>query len=152
MLHTSMLTQRAEEFVRERHSNHFRKGGEPFFNHLHRIAQKVKDKGGSSEAVAAAFLHDSIEDGKATSLEIDRLFGCEVYKIVCILTKKNDMTYDQYVDSIVASHNKDAIMIKIADNEDNLSSCGNGAFPPEKEDILRARWQKCKLILESVLT
>jgi len=151
MLHTSVLTQRAETFVKIRHAGQYRRCGEPFFNHLDRVATKVKDMGGSIDAITAAFLHDVVEDGKAKSNEISRLFGTEVYKIVCILTRRENMSYDDYIDSIVMSHNLDAIMIKLADNIDNLASCGDGAFSPEAEAGLKERWLKSKQKMELAL-
>jgi guanosine-3',5'-bis(diphosphate) 3'-pyrophosphohydrolase len=151
MIYASILINRAEEFARCRHEGQYREGGEPYFNHLNRVAQKVFERGGSPAAVSAAFLHDAVEDEKASLLDIDKLFGNEVYQIVSILTRKAGMTYAQYVDSIAASHDKDAMLIKIADNEDNLLSCGDGTFSPEKEASLKDRWQKCKAKLESVL-
>ena len=151
MICTSTLIQRADRFVKDRHSSHYREGGEPFYNHLERVAERVQLYGGSEAAVTAALLHDSVEDHKAKKEEICKLFGNEVYMLVCILTRREDQTYDEYIDSIVASHNRDAILIKLSDNEDNIASCGDAAFPPDKEARLKARWLKSKHKMEAVL-
>lgn len=146
-----MLVKRAENFAKERHLLHFRVGGEPFFNHLERVAERVKNMGGSANAIAAAFLHDSVEDGKANISEISKYFGEDVYKLIVILTRKNEFTYEDYIDSIIASNNREAMMIKLADNDDNLVSIGDGAFSKEKEDYLKSRWIKSKQKMESAL-
>ena len=39
-----------------------RKSGEPYFNHLEEVAEIVHHTGASDEAVAAAWLHDTVED------------------------------------------------------------------------------------------
>jgi GTP pyrophosphokinase len=135
-----LLVKRASKFAEERHEGQFRKGGERFFNHVQRVAEKVWMINPTAAAIAAAYLHDVVEDGRATFAEISGLFGEEVYKIVRLLTRREGESYEIYVMKIAKSGNLAAMQIKMADNEDNLESVGDGAFPPHIEKNLSDRW------------
>lgn len=59
---------------------------EPYIMHPREVAEIVAGAGLSSEAVAAALLHDTLEDTDATEAEIVREFGPRVAEIVVALT------------------------------------------------------------------
>ena len=74
----SDLISRAERFARVRHEAQFRKGKakEPYTNHLVEVAALVERWSGSESAIAAAWLHDTVEDCPLTSVaEPESLFG-----------------------------------------------------------------------------
>jgi len=135
-----LLVKRASKFAEERHEGQLRKGGERFFNHVQRVAKKVQMVNPTATAIAAAYLHDVVEDGRATFAEISHLFGEEVSNIVRLLTRREKDSYEVYVMKIAKSGNLPAMQIKMADNEDNLESIGDGAFPPHIEKNLSDRW------------
>ncbi|UEM08567.1 HD domain-containing protein [Bradyrhizobium barranii subsp. barranii] len=57
------LIFRAREFARERHSAQARRyTGEPYFVHLEEVARMIELAGRPEESIAAAWLHDVIED------------------------------------------------------------------------------------------
>ncbi|MGH7785667.1 MAG: HD domain-containing protein [Candidatus Binatia bacterium] len=80
------LTQRFSEalaFADHRHRDHLRKGTQiPYISHLLSVAGIVLEFGGTEEQAIAALLHDAVEDGKATAVEIDRVFGAAVRETV----------------------------------------------------------------------
>ena len=83
------LINRAERFARARHEGQFRKGKaqEPYTIHLEEVAVLVGRWSGSERAIAAAWLHDTVEDCPPTSLaELETLFSKEVADIVAELT------------------------------------------------------------------
>ena len=85
----SDLINRAERFARVRHEGQFRKGKakEPYTNHLAEVAALVERWSGSESAIAAAWLHDTVEDCPPTSVtELESLFGKDVADIVAELT------------------------------------------------------------------
>lgn len=135
-----MLIKRAKEFAYCRHNGQLRQGGELFFNHLERVANKAFAATGNQAVMAAGYLHDAVEDEKATLAEIFRLFGVEVGTMVQLLTRQHGVSYKNYIRRLKQSGNLGAIAIKIADNEDNLCCLGDGAFEPETEDALSERW------------
>ena len=85
----SDLIKRAERFARVCHFGQFRKGAarEPYTIHLEEVSSLVKKWGGSEEAIAAAWLHDTIEDCPPTSYkDLVRLFSKQAADIVAELT------------------------------------------------------------------
>ena len=83
------LIKSAEIFARSRHAGQFRKGDaqEPYIVHVEEVAELVTAWGGSESAIAAAWLHDTVEDCPPTSFaEIEQEFGSEVAGIVREMT------------------------------------------------------------------
>jgi (p)ppGpp synthase/HD superfamily hydrolase len=83
------LISRAERFARVRHEGQFRKGKaqEPYTINLEEVAALVERWSGSERAIAAAWLHDTVEDCPPTSVaELEALFGKEIAGIVAELT------------------------------------------------------------------
>lgn len=74
-------------FAEEAHRGQTRKyTGEPYINHPVIVAQNVKNVGASREAVAAAILHDVVEDTPVTLDEIRTRFGDRVAELVEMVT------------------------------------------------------------------
>ncbi len=75
----------AEAFARDRHAGQTRKGAarEPYTVHLEAVAAFTQRHGGDTVALAAAWLHDTVEDCPPTSLEeLAGLFGPAVAQVV----------------------------------------------------------------------
>lgn len=66
--------------------------GEPYHVHLEEVAWIVQKHGGSQEQIAAAWLHDVVEDTWVTIDLVQYMFGPEVSEIVSWLTDVS--TYD----------------------------------------------------------
>lgn len=85
----SRLETVAKLFATERHGaiNHVRKyTGEPYINHPAAVVEILKTVRHTEEMVAAAWLHDTVEDTDTTLLEIKDIFGLEVSMYVEMLT------------------------------------------------------------------
>jgi (p)ppGpp synthase/HD superfamily hydrolase len=83
----SDLLRRAALFAADAHKDQKRKyTGEPYFFHCVEVANLVKDVGGSPEMIAAALLHDTVEDCNVPLVDIFRFFGMEVGSLVENLT------------------------------------------------------------------
>ncbi|MFJ1597932.1 HD domain-containing protein [Streptomyces sp. NPDC088261] len=52
-----------EALAREAHATQTDKAGRPYTEHLSAVAEGVRARGGSGEQIAAAWLHDAVEDG-----------------------------------------------------------------------------------------
>lgn len=59
---------------------------EPYFFHPSEVAGIVKSVGGTASMVAAAYLHDCIEDTQVDQWTIDRMFGAHIGDLVAGLT------------------------------------------------------------------
>ena len=123
-----MLTK-AIEFARTRHAGQYRKfKGEAYFNHPHRVAQIVFREKRSSELdalVAAALLHDIVEDTNTKVSEINQHFGELVASLVEELTTDKDecnrLGKAQYLSEKMSRMSSWGLIIKLADRLDNLS-------------------------------
>jgi hypothetical protein len=85
----SDLVKRAKTFATSAHQriDHRRKySRQPYEVHLKSVANLVKEVGGSEEMIAAAWLHDTVEDTPATHHDIEEAFGSRVAELVYELT------------------------------------------------------------------
>lgn len=81
------LVERAARFAILAHSGQKRKyTGEPYLVHLEEVADLVDRAGVRDEVVAAAWLHDVLEDTTVDVLELTREFGLDIASMVSMLT------------------------------------------------------------------
>lgn len=82
------LVHRARELARVAHADHERKGGGPYFSHLDATARILVDTGTADEAqIAAAYLHDLLEDRPTFEPQLREQMPEEVISIVELLTE-----------------------------------------------------------------
>jgi (p)ppGpp synthase/HD superfamily hydrolase len=81
------IVNKARKFAERAHKTQARKyTGEPYFVHLDEVAKLCARYGLSKRAVAAAYLHDTIEDQPVTYEDLVNEFGADVANIVRELT------------------------------------------------------------------
>lgn len=83
------LTHRALAFATSAHASinqRRRYTGEPYIVHPIAVARLVRSIGGTNEMIAAALLHDVVEDTPVTLVEIEREFGGVIASLVEQLT------------------------------------------------------------------
>lgn len=87
-MHNAHLIAKVEKFARERHAGLSRRNKEnqPIIEHLWQVAELTRSAGGAAEAIAAGWLHDSVEDTNTTHSEIRCVFGPDVGRMVFLLT------------------------------------------------------------------
>jgi guanosine-3',5'-bis(diphosphate) 3'-pyrophosphohydrolase len=81
------LLNRAYVYAMRAHGEQKRASGDPYFSHPLQVAAILTDLKLDDATIAAALLHDTIEDTDATRVEIDRLFGRDIGTLVEGLTK-----------------------------------------------------------------
>jgi RelA/SpoT family (p)ppGpp synthetase len=81
------LLNRAYVYAMRAHGEQKRASGDPYFSHPLQVAAILTDLKLDDATIAAALLHDTIEDTDATRAEIDRLFGRDIGILVEGLTK-----------------------------------------------------------------
>src|SRR5438105_11341174 len=81
------LLNRAYVYAMKAHGEQTRASGDPYFSHPLEVAAILTDLKLDDATIAAALLHDTIEDTEATRAEIDRVFGPEIGTLVDGLTK-----------------------------------------------------------------
>jgi (p)ppGpp synthase/HD superfamily hydrolase len=138
-----MLVVAAAEFAARRHVNQRRKGAqaEPYFNHLAEVAALlvIATGGTDSALVAAAYLHDTLEDTPTEYEEVFSLFGEDVAALIAAVTDDKSLPKAERKRLQIAHAAKAAArarLLKIADKISNLRSLG--ASPPADWDRARA--------------
>lgn len=123
----SDLIIRAVAFATSKHANQFRTGGEAFVNHPRRVATLLQEIGIlDEEIIAAAWLHDTIEDTQTSFEELEVNFGKRVATIVQELTQDypdeglNPTEKNQKTKAYAERMSIDAKIIKYADRYDNI--------------------------------
>jgi hypothetical protein len=108
----------AERLARIVHASQVDKGGEPYAGHPRRVSRKVMFGDGPEEAVAAAWLHDTIEDTWVTADFLAEVgFPQPVIRAVEAVTKQPGESTDSYAQRVAA--NPLAVIVKRADLADN---------------------------------
>ena len=125
------VIERAYTVAERAHEGQKRRSGEPYITHPIAVAQILADLGIGSKAVAAALLHDTVED---TSYTLDQLradFGDEIAMLVDGVTKLDkvkygDSTQAETVRKMIVAMSKDirVLIIKLADRLHNARTWG----------------------------
>lgn len=128
MSDSNSVIDRARLFATQRHHGQRRKNAarSPYITHPAEVAALVAALGGSASAVAAAWLHDTVEDCPPTSLaELSRLFGAEVAGLVRELTDDKHLPKaERKRRQVVGAPGKSATaaLIKLCDKTCNVRS------------------------------
>ncbi len=122
----SPLLGAAEAFAAEGHSGQIRNySGRPYIEHPRAVAALLREAGFDDEVLAAALLHDLIEDTEATSEQIHERFGERVGDLVDVLSDDPDIEpYERRKDTLrerVISAGPDAVAVYAADKLSNVS-------------------------------
>lgn len=118
---------KALEFAVEVHYHQRRKGdNKPYIIHPLGVALIVAKVGAADETIAAALLHDVLEDTKTTRAQLQERFGEKISKIVDELTEQNKSLPWKVRKDEVLKHipqiSEEALLVKAADLVFNLSS------------------------------
>ena len=144
MNHEIQAILSAAHYAAEKHANQKRKGaaGEPYLNHLIEVAYLVSTALSESDAnlVAAALLHDVIEDAGVTAAEVTKRFGQDVTDLVLEVTDDKSLPKEERKRFQIEHASKLSIRaqtIKLADKVSNLRSILSS--PPTHWDCERKK-------------
>lgn len=123
------MLNRAYVYAMQAHGHQRRASGDPYFSHPLEVAAILAGLRLDDATIAAALLHDTIEDTETTKAEIDKLFGEEIGKLVDGLTKirKLDLASKRVEQAenfrkllIAISSDIRVLLIKLADRLHNM--------------------------------
>ena len=123
------LLTRAYRVSAQAHSGQKRKSGDDFLSHSVAVATILVEQQMDSTTIAAALLHDVVEDSDVSLDQIRREFGSEVADLVDGLTKLSGLTFRSAEEAAAENYRKlllsiakDArvIIIKLADRLHNM--------------------------------
>ena len=131
---------RAYQVAAEAHRSQLRSSGESYINHPLAVARIVADIGLDEISVAAALLHDAVEDTEITLADVEADFGDEVAAIVDGVTKLERIQFDSREAQQAATMRKmlvamardlRVLVIKLADRLHNMRTIA--AMPLAKQ-------------------
>jgi guanosine-3',5'-bis(diphosphate) 3'-pyrophosphohydrolase len=108
------LLNRAYVYAMKAHGDQRRASGDPYFSHPIEVAAILTDLKLDDATIAAALLHDTIEDTEATRAEIDSLFGPQIGRLVEGLTKLKKL--DLVTKEAKQAENLRKLLLAIADD------------------------------------
>jgi RelA/SpoT family (p)ppGpp synthetase len=127
------LLNRAYVYAMKAHGEQRRASGDPYFSHPIEVAAILTDLKLDDATIAAALLHDTIEDTEATRAEIDSLFGRDIGTLVEGLTKlkKLDLVTKEAKQAenlrkllLAIADDVRVLLIKLADRLHNMRTLG----------------------------
>ncbi|HEY8912230.1 bifunctional (p)ppGpp synthetase/guanosine-3',5'-bis(diphosphate) 3'-pyrophosphohydrolase [Lacisediminihabitans sp.] len=125
------------------HRGQLRKSGEPYITHPVAVAQILADLGIGPKTLAAALLHDTVEDTDYTLDMLRHEFGDEIAMLVDGVTKLDKLKYGdsaqaETVRKMVVAMSKDirVLVIKLADRLHNARTWG---FVPTESATRKAQ-------------
>jgi GTP pyrophosphokinase len=122
------------------HHSQLRSSGESYINHPLAVARIIAELGLDEITVAAALLHDAVEDTEITLDDVDRNFGAEIAAIVDGVTKLDRIQFDSREAQQAATMRKmlvamaadlRVLLIKLADRLHNMRTIA--AMPSDKQ-------------------
>jgi guanosine-3',5'-bis(diphosphate) 3'-pyrophosphohydrolase len=131
--------QNAYLFSQSAHSGQFRKSGEPYISHPLAVASILGKLRLDTQTLAAALLHDVMEDTHVSKAEISDRFGKPVAELVDGVSKLDKIEFQTHADAQAENFRKmllamardvRVILIKLADRLHNMRTLE--AMRPEK--------------------
>ncbi|MGW7262921.1 HD domain-containing protein [Streptomyces sp. NPDC054842] len=146
MTQTLLTLAEVEALARTAHAAQSDKAGRPYAEHLQAVAEGVRERGGDDEQMAAAWLHDAVEDGV---LSHEWLSGAALTQrtkdIVLALTKGEDEPPESYAARVRSTPG--ALVVKAAD----LAHNGDPARLAALDEHTRARLAKKYATMRALL-
>lgn len=140
----------AISYAARAHRHGLRKDGRtPYVAHVYRVAMTVRDVFGCDDptAIAAAVLHDTIEDTGTDYDDIEERFGHDVAECVAALTKNATLPEPEReadYDKRLAQAPWQARLVKLADTHDNYLDMVNNEKPSMQK--IRAKCERAILL------
>jgi GTP diphosphokinase / guanosine-3',5'-bis(diphosphate) 3'-diphosphatase len=137
------LIRKAWEFCVQHHKGQMRASGEPYIIHPLEVAEVLAEMKLDATAIAAALLHDAVEDTPATNEEIEAGFGDQVAHIVEGVTKIDKIQFANREDRQAENVRKmllamvtdvRVVLIKLADRLHNMRTLEH--LKPERQEAI----------------
>ncbi|MEM6667086.1 MAG: bifunctional (p)ppGpp synthetase/guanosine-3',5'-bis(diphosphate) 3'-pyrophosphohydrolase [Pseudomonadota bacterium] len=133
------LLNKAYVYAMQAHGAQTRASGDPYFSHPLEVAAILTDHRLDDSTIAAALLHDTVEDTDATLSEINDKFGSEIGQLVDGLTKikRLDLVSKKAAQAenlrrllLSVANDIRVLLVKLADRLHNMRTLGH--VPSEK--------------------
>lgn len=139
--HQVDIVTRACDVSETAHEGQFRKSGEPYISHPIAVATILAHMHMDHECLAAALLHDTIEDTNVTYEDLQQDFGGTIADLVDGVTKLDKMKFRTREEATAESFRKlllamakdlRVLLIKLSDRLHNMRTLGSMAAPSRR--------------------
>ncbi|MFJ6901482.1 HD domain-containing protein [Streptomyces hokutonensis] len=135
-----------EAIARAAHEGQTDKAGRPYAEHLRAVAEGVRVRGGDAEQIAAAWLHDSVEDDALTARWLDEAALTRRTKdIVLAVTKRAGETPETYAGRVLATPG--ALLVKEADLAHNADPARLAVLDEATRKRLTEKYARMRALL-----
>ncbi len=133
------MLNKAYVYAMKAHGHQVRASGDPYFTHPLEVAAILTEMKLDDATIAAALLHDVVEDTQSTLVEIEQLFGGEISELVEGLTKikrldliSKEAAQAENLRKLLLAMSRDArvLLVKLADRLHNMRTLHH--VKPEK--------------------
>jgi GTP pyrophosphokinase len=125
------VIEKAYQYAERYHTGQLRKSGEEYITHPLAVGRILADLGSGAATIAAALLHDTVEDTEYSIEALEADFGSEVALLVDGVTKLDKVRFGDSAQSetmrkMVVAMSKDVrvLVIKLADRLHNARTWG----------------------------
>ncbi|WSA76777.1 HD domain-containing protein [Streptomyces sp. NBC_01799] len=143
---TPLALTEVEAIARSAHAGRQDKAGRPYAEHLAAVADGVRTRGGSDDQIAAAWLHDAVEDD---ALSAEWLAAAalpqQVKDMVLAVTKRQGEDLAAYTRRILATPG--ALLIKESDLAHNADPARLAVLDPATRTRLTAKYAQVRALL-----
>ncbi|MFD3545435.1 HD domain-containing protein [Streptomyces sp. NPDC058655] len=135
-----------EALARAAHEGQTDKAGRPYAEHLAAVAEGVRQRGGSPDQQAAAWLHDAIEDEALSLTWLDAAALPQPVKdMVLAVTKRPDEPVERYTARILATPG--ALLVKESDLAHNADPARLSVLDAPTRERLSAKYAYVRSLL-----
>ncbi len=134
------LLRKAYAVAEKAHNGQMRKSGEPYVTHPVAVAELLFELGMDTESLAAALMHDVVEDTEVTLEQLTTSFGSEIALLVDGVTKLTQLSFSSIEErqaenlrKMLLAMSKDVrvMVIKLCDRLHNMRT--GDAWSPQKQ-------------------
>ncbi|MEV5593188.1 HD domain-containing protein [Streptomyces sp. NPDC052496] len=135
-----------EALARRAHQGQTDKAGRPYAEHLAAVAEGVRARGGSDEQIAAAWLHDAVEDGALPAAWLDgAALPASTKAMVRAVSKRPGEPVETYAARILATPG--ALLIKEADLAHNTDPARLAVLDAATRERLAVKYARVRGLL-----
>lgn len=142
------VLEKAYVFAAKAHKGQARMGGEPYLHHSLMVAGILAQMRLDEESIVAGLIHDTLEEQRATSLDVEMAFGVGIARIVQGVTKLSQLDCSnrkerqaEYLRKMILAMSQDirVVLVKLADRLHDMRGQGNTS--PENRRVLARETQ-----------
>lgn len=135
-----------ERIARAAHEGQRDKAGRPYAEHLAAVAEGVRARGGSDEQIAAAWLHDAVEDDALSERWLaDAALPQQVKDMVLAVSKREGEELPAYTRRVLETPG--ALLVKESDLAHNADPARLAVLDPATRTRLAAKYAQVRSLL-----